>query len=68
MTQTFTLATGKDIDKLVVFTDDPSSDYKTYGILYDVDLREDLPYVRKGDFSQWRYARRLTTEEVMELC
>ena len=42
MTQSFTLATIQDLGKLVVFTDDLSSDYKTYGILHDVGPREDF--------------------------
>lgn len=61
------LVTGRDIGKLVAFMDNPEGNFITYGILYEVHLGEDFPYVRKGDFSQWRYARRLTKEEIEEL-
>jgi hypothetical protein len=60
------LATGRDIGKLVAFTDNPDS-YVTYGILEEVNLTEDSPYLRKGDYSHWKFARTLNDSEIRSL-
>ena len=61
------LSTGRDIGKLVAFFDKPDDSFITYGILYEVHLDEDYPYIREGDYSHWKYARRLTQKEIEEL-
>lgn len=61
------LATTSDVGKLVCFYDNPKGD-KYFGILYEVISQEDSPYIRGGDFSAWKYARRLTPKEIKELC
>lgn len=62
------LANKDDIDKLCIFFDNPCTVYPAYGILYEVSPGEVSPYVRAGDYSRWQYARRLTKEEIKELC
>lgn len=64
----YNLATASDIGKLVCFYDNVNPLYYTYGILNEFNPTEDFSYIRKGDFSSWRYARRLTPEEIKELC
>ena len=59
------LATSHDIGKLVAFSNNP--EYVTYGILDEIDLTSDEPYTRAGDYSTWRFARRLTKQEVEDL-
>lgn len=63
------LSTQQDVGKLVAFFDYPDERYITYGILHEVKtgLDEGYPYIREGDYSSWRYARRLTKQEVEEL-
>lgn len=64
------LATKEDVGKIVAFFDHPDERYITYGILNEVrteEFDECYPYIREGDYSSWRYARRLTQKEVEEL-
>ena len=62
------LATASDVGKLVCFYDNVNPLYYTYGILNEVIPTEDFSYIKEGDFSHWKYARRLTQEEIKELC
>ena len=61
------LATASDVGKLVCFYDNPKGE-RYFGILHEVISTEDSPYIRGGDYSHWKYARRLTQEEIKELC
>lgn len=55
------------VGKLVAFFDKPDESFITYGILNEINFNEDHPYIREGDYSHWKYARRLTQEEIEEL-
>lgn len=61
------LATERDVGKLVAFSDKPDEHFIAYGILNDINLNMEFPYIRKGDYSHWKYARRLTQKEIEEL-
>ena len=57
------LATPQDVGKLVAFFDHLEQDYIVYGVLFEIHSKENRPYVREGDYSEWKYARRLTQKE-----
>ena len=61
------LVTGRDIGKLVAFTDNPEGNFITYGTLEDVNLDLPYPYIRKEDYSSWRFARTLNDSEIRSL-